>query len=68
MRIGFKIRKKKNVKNKEFVKEMKKMHKQIKVTLKKLQEKIKIYIDRNRKETVEYKVEDRVLLSTKDLV
>ena len=56
------------MKNKEFVKKMKKMHKQIKVTLKKLQEKIKIYIDRNRKETVEYKVEDRVLLSTKDLV
>jgi len=69
LRIGFEIRKKKkNVKNKEFVKKMKKMHKQIKVTLKKLQEKIKIYIDRNRKETVEYKVEDRVLLSTKDLV
>jgi len=29
---------------------------------------MKRYVDRNKKEIVEYKVEDRVLLSTKDLV
>jgi len=29
---------------------------------------MKKYTDGNRKKTVEYKVEDRVLLSTKDLV
>ena len=56
------------MKAKEFVKEMKKIHKEIKVTLKKLQEKMKKYTDGNRKKTVEYKVEDRVLLSTKDLM
>ena len=43
------------------------MHKKTKVVLKKLQEKMKKYLDRNRKKVVEYKVEDRVLLSTKDL-
>jgi len=37
LRIGFEIRKKeKNMKAKEFVKEIKKIHKEIKVTLKKL--------------------------------
>jgi len=29
---------------------------------------MKKYMDRNRKEVVEYKVEDKVLLSTKDLI
>jgi len=29
---------------------------------------MKKYMDKNKKEVVEYKVEDRVLLSTKDLI
>jgi len=36
--------------------------------LKKTQEEIKRYADRNRKEIEEWKKEDRVILSTKDLV
>jgi len=69
LRIGFKIRKKgKHVKAEKFVKEIKKIHKEIKAALTKLQEEIKKYIDRNRKKVVEYKVGDKVLLSTKDLM
>ena len=67
--ICFEIRKKeKYVKTKKFVKEIKKIYKEAKVILKKLQKKMKKYVDKNRKEAVEYKVEDRVLLSTKDLI
>ena len=53
---------------KEFVKEMKKIHKGAKVVLKKSQEEMKRYVNRNRKKIVEYKVGDRILLNTKDLV
>ena len=35
--------------------------------MKKSQEKIKKYINRNRKKVVEYKIGDRMLLSMKDL-
>jgi len=67
--IDFEIRKKgKHVKVKDFVKEIKKMYKEAKAVLKKLQKKIKRYVDRNRKETVEYKVGDKVLLSMKNLM
>ena len=66
--MGFEIRtKRKYVKAQEFVKEIKKMYKEMKAVLKKSQKEMKKYIDRNRKEAVEYKVEDRMLLSTKDL-
>ena len=34
----------------------------------KSQKEMKKYMDKNKKEVVEYKVEDRVLLSTKDLI
>ena len=69
LRMDFKIRKKgKHVKAEEFVKEIKKIYKETKVALTKLQKEIKIYMDRNRKEAVEYKVGDKVLLSTKDLM
>jgi len=44
-----------------------KMYEETKAVLKKSQKEIKKYADRNRKEVVEYKVGDRVLLSTKDL-
>ena len=66
--MSFEIRKKrKYTKTEEFVKKIKEIYEKAKVALKKLQDEIKIYIDRNRKEAVEYKMGDRVLLSTKDL-
>jgi len=61
--MGFEIRKKR-----KYVKAMKKMNKEVKVALTKLQEEMKKYVDRNRREVVEYKVEDGVLLSMKDLM
>ena len=62
LRLSFEIRKKrKYTKIEEFVKE-------IKVVLTKLQKEMKKYMDRNRKKAVEYKVGDKVLLSTKDLM
>ena len=61
LRMDFKIRKKrKYVKVEEFLKEMKKIHKEVKVTL-------KIYTNENRKEVVKYKMGDRMLLSIKKL-
>ena len=47
---------------------MKEMYKEAKAVLRKLQEEMKRYSDRNRKETVEYKVRDRMLLSMKNLI
>ena len=44
------------------------MYKKAKVILIKLQKEVKKYVDRNRKETVESKVRDRVLLSMKNLM
>ena len=62
LRMDFKIRKKrKYVKVEEFLKEMKKIHKEVKVTL-------KIYTNKNRKEVVKYKMGDRMLLSIKKLI
>ena len=69
--MGFGIRKKgKHVKAEKFVKKMKKIHEKVKVVLKKSQEEMKKYVNRNRnrKEAVEYKVRDKVLLSMKDLM
>ena len=66
-RIGFDIRKKgKNVKAEEFVKEIKDRHEEAKLVLIKSQKKMKRQTDRNRKEAEEYKVGDKVLISTKD--
>jgi len=53
------------VKVEEFVK---KMYEKAKVALRKLQKEMKKNVNRIRKKAMEYKVEDRVLLSTKDLV
>jgi len=50
------------------VKEMKEIHKEVKVVLKKLQKEMKKYADRNRKKVVEYKIGDRMLISTKDFI
>ena len=66
-RIGFDIRKKgKNEKVEEFVKEMKERHEEAKAVLVKSQEEMKRQADRSRKEVEEYRVGDKVLISTKD--
>ena len=67
LRMGFDIRKKgKNEKAEEFVKEMKERHEEARVALVKSQEEMKRQADRNRKEAEEYRVGDKVLISTKD--
>jgi len=69
VRVGGDIRKKGKVESAmEFVERMKKVHKEAEVVLKKTQEEMKRYADRSRKETEKWKRENRVLLSTKDLV
>ena len=66
-RIGFDIRKKgKNEKAEEFAKEMKERHEEARVALVRSQEEMKRQIDRSRKEAEEYRVGDKVLISTKD--
>ena len=62
-RMGFEIRKKgKHVKAEKFMKEMNKMHEEMKVVMVKLQKEIKKYTDINRKEAVEYNVGDKKIL------
>jgi len=66
-RMSFDIRKKKkNEKAEEFVREMKERHEEARVALVKLQEEMKKQVNRNRKEAEEYRVGDKVLISTKD--
>ena len=66
--IGFKDRKKEKYQGAEkFIKKMKEIQEEAKVVLGKVQEEIKKYIDRKKKEVNNYKVEDLVMLSTKDL-
>ena len=67
LRMGFDIRKKgKNKKAEEFVKEMKEKHEEARAALVKSQEEMKRQADRSRKEAEEYRVGDKVLISTKD--
>jgi len=69
LRMGEDIRRKGKVKSTtEFVERMKKVHEEAEVALKKTQDKMKRYVDRERKETENWKKGDRVLLSTKNLV
>jgi len=69
VRMGGNIRKKGKVESAtEFVERIKKVHKKAEIALKKIQEEMKRYADRSRKETEKWKRGDRVLLSTKDLV
>jgi len=69
LRMGRNIRKRGKVKKTtEFVKRMKKVHKEAGAALKKAQEDMKRQADRGRKKTKDWKRKDRVLLSTKDLV
>ena len=68
-RMRFDIRKKrKNEKAEEFVKEMKERHEEARAVLVKSQEEIKRQADRSRKEAEEYRVGDKVLISTKDFL
>ena len=67
-RIEFKLRKKGKYEGAErFAKRMKNMQKEAKAALQKTQEDMKRYADRERGEVEEYRVDDLVLLSTKDL-
>jgi len=69
LRMGGDIRKKGKVESAtEFAKRMKKVHEEAEAVLRKTQEEMKRYADRERKETEEWRKGDRVLLSTKDLV
>ena len=69
LKMGFDIRKKgKNEIAEEFAREMKKRHEEARATLVKSQEEMKRQADRNRKEAEEYRVGDKVLISTKDFL
>jgi len=66
-RMGFDIRKKgKNEKAEEFAREMKERHEEARAALVRSQEEMKRQADRSRKEVEEYRVGDKVLISTKD--
>ena len=66
-RMGFDVRKKgKNEKAEEFVREIKKRYEEARAALVRSQEEMKRQVDRNRKEAEEYRVGDKVLISTKD--
>ena len=67
-RMEFEMRRKEKYKGAErFVIKMKEVQEEAKVVLEKAQEEMKKYADRKRAEVDEYKVEDLVMLSTKDL-
>ena len=67
-RMGFEMRRKGKYEGAEkFVTKMKEIQEEAKAALGKAQEEMKKYTDRKRAEVDEYKVEDLVMLSTKDL-
>jgi len=69
LRMGGDIRKKGKVEEAmEFVERMKKVYEEAGAALKKAQEDIKRQVDRGRKETKDWKRDDKVMLSTKDLM
>ena len=69
LRMGGDIRRKGKVESAtEFIERMKKVHEEAEVALRKTQEEMKRYTDRNRKKTEKWEKGDKVLLSTKDLV
>ena len=69
LRMEGDIRKKEKVESAtEFVERMKKVHEKAEVALKRTQEEMKKYTDRNRRGTEKWEKGDRVLLSIKDLV
>jgi len=67
-RMGFEIRKKGKYEGvKKFVAKIKEIQEEAKAALRKAQGEIKKYADKKRAKVNEYKVEDLVMLSTKDL-
>jgi len=66
-RMGFKGRKEKYEGTEKFIEKIKKIQEDAQVVLRKAQEEMKKYVNRKREEVNDYKVEDLVLLSTKDL-
>ena len=69
LRMGNNIRKRGKVeKVTEFVERMKRVYKEARAVLKKVQEDMKRQVDRGRKESKAWKKGDRMLLSTKNLV
>jgi len=67
-RMGFEGRKKgKYAGAEKFVEKMKEIQEKAKAALKKVQEDMSKYANRKRSDVDEYKVEDLVMLSTKDL-
>jgi len=69
MRMKVSLRRKgKMEKVTEFVKRMRRVQKEAGAALMKVQEEMKRQADKGRKEAEEWKVRDRVMLSTKDLV
>ena len=67
-RIGFEVRRKGKYKGAEkFVIKIREVQEKAKVALGKVQKEIKKYVDRKKREVNEYKVEDLVMLSTKNL-
>jgi len=67
-RMGFKERKKGKYKEaKKFIEKIKEIQEEAKAVLEKVQEEMKKYMNRKREEVDNYKVEDLVMLSTKDL-
>ena len=66
--MGFKERRKRKFKVVgKFVEKMKKIQEIAKAALGKAQEKMKKYADKKQEEAEKYKIEDLILLSTKDL-
>ena len=69
LRMGGDVRRKGKVESATmFVERMKKVQEEAEAALRKMQEEMKRYVDRGRKESEEWKRGDQVLLSTKDLV
>ena len=69
LRMGEDIRRKGKVESATvFIERIKKVHEEAEAALRKTQEEMKKYADRERKETEVWKKGDQVLLSTKDLV
>ena len=69
LRMRGDIRRKEKVeKATEFVEKLIRVQEEAGAALKRMQEEIKRHVDRNRKETEEWKKGDRIMLSTKDLV
>ena len=67
-RMGFEGRRRRKYKiARKFIERMKKIQEEVKAVLEKAQEEMKKFADKRQREGEEYRVEDLVLLSTKDL-